>query len=230
MKARDVMTAHVVTVSPNSSVEDTAKILDERGISAVPVVNESGELVGIVSEGDLMRRAEMGTAQPRSWWLRLLTTRENLAAEFIKANARKVADVMTRDVITVTPDTPLNEVAVLLERNSIKRVPVVNQEQLVGIVSRANLVHALASLGKRPHLEIAPSDEAIREKLMLRLKDEPWSHTMLLNVVVNDGVVELGGIVYSDEEKNAVRVAAETIPGVRMVNDNLVLRPMEAWT
>ena len=230
MQARDIMMTHVVTVGPDASVQQVAEILDRRGISAVPVVGERGEVIGIVSEGDLMRRSEIGTVQTRSWWLGLLLGEKNLAAEFIKANARKVADVMTRKVITAAPDTPLGDIAAMLERNSIKRVPIVNKGQLVGIVSRANLIHALAMIHKQPRLEITPSDTTIREKLIARLKAEPWAETLLLNVLVNDGVVDLWGFVRSIAEKNAVRVAAETMPGVRAVNDNLVIRPYESWT
>jgi CBS domain-containing protein len=145
MKARDVMVSPVITVKPSSSVKEVAKIFLERRISAAPVVDDQGKLIGIISEGDLMHRAEAGTERHRSWWLRLLTAEETLAAEYVKAHARKVADVMTRDVITTGPETPLHEIAVLLEKNSIKRVPIVQNGQLIGIVSGANLIQAVAS-------------------------------------------------------------------------------------
>ena len=130
MKARDVMVSPVITVKSSSSVKEVAKIFLERRISAAPVVDDQGKLVGIISEGDLMHRAEAGTERHRSWWLRLLTAEETLAAEYVKAHARKVADVMTRDVITAGPETPLHEIAVLLEKNFIKRVPIVKNSQL----------------------------------------------------------------------------------------------------
>jgi CBS domain-containing protein len=117
MKARDVMVSPVITVKPSSSVKEVAKIFLERRISAAPVVDDQGKLIGIISEGDLMHRAEAGTERHRSWWLRLLTAEETLAAEYVKAHARKVADVMTREVITTDPETPLHEIAVLLEKN-----------------------------------------------------------------------------------------------------------------
>ncbi|HSL79804.1 MAG TPA: CBS domain-containing protein, partial [Pseudolabrys sp.] len=194
------------------------------------VVGPKGEIVGIVSEGDLMRRSELGTAKSRPWWLRMLTGEYALAADFIKANAKKVGDVMTRDVITAPPDAPLNEIARLMERHGIKRVPIVHGKQLVGIVSRANLVQSFASLQKKPHLELSPTDLAIRDRIMTRLESEPWAHTSLLNVLVNDGVVDLWGIVHTAIEKDAVRVAAESTSGVRAVNDNLILRPLEIAT
>jgi CBS domain-containing protein len=227
MKASEVMTTNVVTVQPGASVRELAEILVKRGISAVPVVNERAELVGIVSEGDLLHRAETDTVPPRSWWLRLLTNEEVLAARFVKANARKVEDIMTREVITVSPDTSLAEIATLLEKKRIKRVPVVKNGQLVGIVSRANLVQALAASQREIRPATAPSDAAIRDRLMARLKNEPWAHSSLLNVVVEDGVVNLWGIVRSAAEQQAVRVAAETTAGVRGVNDHMSVRQME---
>jgi CBS domain-containing protein len=203
MKARDVMVSPVITV-----------------------VNDQGKLIGIVSEGDLLHRPEAGTQQQRPWWLFALTRDETLATAYIKEHARTVADVMTKDVITAGPETPLRDVAVALERYAIKRVPIVNNDQLVGIVSRANLIQALAS--DRKKLEIAPSDTAIREKLLAHLKSQRWAHTGLINATVTDGVVDLRGISNSPVEQEAVRVAAESIPGVVAVNDHLIKRP-QAW-
>ena len=228
MKARDIMVSPVITVKPSSSVREVAKIFLERRISAVPVVDDHGKLVGIVSEGDLMHRAETGTERKRSWWLQGLTGDETLAAEYVKAHARKVVDVMTRRVIIASPDTPLHEIAGLLENNSIKRVPIVKDGQVVGIVSRANLVQAMAS--DRKELEIPVSDEAIRERILANLKAEPWAHTGLVNVIVKGGVVDLFGITGSDAERKAIRVAAESVPGVCAVHDNFIKRPMQALT
>ena len=223
MKARDVMVSPVVTVKPYSSVKEVAKTLVEKCISAVPVTDDSGKLVGIVSEGDLMHRSEAGTERQRSWWLRLMAGDDMLAADYIKAHGRKIADIMTRKVITATPDMPLDEIAMLLEMNSIKRVPILRDGQLVGIVSRANLVQAVASAPKG--LEIPLTDSTIRDKLLAHLKAQPWADTELLNVTVSDGVVHLWGITSSDAERKAIRIAAETAPGVRTVNDHLILRP-----
>jgi CBS domain-containing protein len=224
MKARDVMVSPVITVKPYSSVKEVANILLERHISAVPVVDDQGKLVGIVSEGDLMHRSEAGTERQRPWWLLGFTGNETLAAEYVKAHARKVADIMTRRVITASPDTPLHEIAALLEKNSIKRVPIVRDGQLVGIISRANLIQAVASAHKG--LEIPLSDTTIRDKLLAHLKEQCWAHTGLLNVTVNDGVVNLWGMTTSDEERKAIRVAAEIMPGVRAVSDNMITRPI----
>ena len=165
------MISPVITVKPSSSVREVAEIFLKRRISAVPVLDDQGKLVGIVSEGDLMHRSEAGTQRQRPWWLRLVTGEETLAAEYVKAHARKVADVMTRNVVTATPDTPLHEIASLLEKNSTKRVPVVKDGQVVGLVSRANLIQAVAST--RPEFDISLSDTAIRGRLMARLNGQP---------------------------------------------------------
>jgi len=230
MNAVDVMVTKVITVGPDACVQDVAHILLTNRISAVPVIDANGKLLGIVSEGDLMRRAEAGTGRRRSWWLSLLTGREPYAAEYVKEHSRRVVDVMTRAVITAKPDTSLRDIANLLEKNGIKRVPIVDNGKVVGIVSRANLLQALASLSKQVDGGAGPSDADIRSSVIARLEAEPWSHPSLINVIVQDGTVELWGIVDSQIEKKAVRVAAEVTSGVRAVNDNLIIRPAEWGT
>jgi CBS-domain-containing membrane protein len=219
MKARDIMVAPVITTSPQASVKDVAQLFIKHGISAVPVVDSAGKLVGVISEGDLLRRAEIGTERQHSWWLRAFHGAQELAAEYVKAHSRKVADAMTKRVVTASPDTPVQDMATLMEKHSVKRLPIVESGQLVGIVSRANLVQALASAGSR--LEIPLSDTTIRSKLMSHLNAQSWANVDLLNVTVNDGVADVWGLVRSNEERKAVVVAAETSPGVRAVNDHL---------
>jgi CBS-domain-containing membrane protein len=226
MKAADVMVTNVITVGPDACVQDVAHVLLSARISGVPVVGPNGELLGIVSEGDLMRRVEAGTGRPRPWWLALFTGKEVLAAEFIREHSRKVTDVMTRDVITAAPDTPLSKIANLLEKNAIKRVPIVEGGKVVGIVSRANLLQALASLNKQVEVATEVNDSQIRDKVLTQLNAEP-TRPSLINVIVQDGTVELWGIVESASEKKAVRIAAEVTPGVRAVNDNLIIRPAQ---
>src|SRR6266498_2030058 len=207
MKARDVMVSPVITVQATALVGEVAATLLRHGISAVPVVNDQNQLVGIVSEGDLMCRPEAGTERRRSWWLAGFVGSQTLAADYVRSHASRVDDVMTRNVVTTTPDAPLHEIAALLEKNSIKRVPVVENGALVGIVSRANLVQAVAST--RTRLDLPLSDSAIRDKLLAHLKRQPWAHTGMLNVTVADGVVDLWGATESDAERKAIRVAAE---------------------
>lgn len=224
MQARDVMVSPVITVSPDSSVRDVAKIFLKHEISAVPVVDGNGKLAGIVTEGDLIHRVENDTETRRSPWLRFFTQEDVLAAEYVKSHSRKVADVMTKRVIFAAPDASLSDIAMLMERHSIKRVPIVNKGQLVGIVSRANLIQAIATA--RPSFQIPLSDQAIRDKLLAHLRGQKWPHTNQLNATVKDGVVDVWGICHSDAEREAVQVAAENIPGVRAVKNNLSMPPI----
>jgi CBS domain-containing protein len=224
MKAADIMTKDVITVSDQSCVQDAAMLLLQHRVSALPVVDSAGKLVGIVSEGDLMRRVEAGTQRQRAWWIEMLTESESLAREFVKENARKITDVMRRKVVTAQPDTELGEIANLLEKHGIKRVPIVENDRVVGIVSRANLVQAIATLNKAIAIEGKPDDAAIRDNVLIRLKAEPW-RPFMLNVIVRDGQVDLWGVADTKAQKEAARVAAEVTPGVTAVNDNVIVRP-----
>lgn len=226
MIAADVMVCNVITVRADTSVEKIAETLLANRISAVPVVNEAGGLVGIVSEGDLIHRVEAGTERHRSWWLELLTGKEILAREFVKSHARKAADVMTRPVITVKPGTPLGELASLLEKHRIKRVPVVNDGKIVGIVSRANLVQALVRIGNEAAPAASVEDSTLYDNILAQLRSTSWADPSNISVVVNNGTVELWGIVDSEIEKNAIRVAVEVTPGVRQVSNRLVVEHM----
>jgi len=219
VKARDVMVSHVITVGPELDVKAVANTLVANGISAVPVVAIDGSIVGIVSEGDLMRRAVSGAK--RSRWLETFSSAEQLMADFVKVHGRKAKDVMTRQVISISPDTSLQEIANLLEKNGIKRVPVIENGRLVGIVSRANLVQALATRGLA-FVDVAEADEALRKVILLNLRKLPWTTAMtMVDVIVDRGVVNLWGVVRNEEEKNAVRITAEGTPGVQAVNDHV---------
>lgn len=224
MKAADVMVTKVVTVTPETGVEEIAETLLGNGISAVPVVNAEGSVLGIVSEGDLIHRKETGTERRRAWWLRMLTANEKLEHEFIKSHARKAAELMTHPPITVTPDTPLGEIASLLEEHRIKRVPVVDQGKLVGIVSRANLLQALVRAGQALAAQQPPvEDAALRARLQQQLRGHPWWPADV-NIIVSEGTIELWGMVDSKLEKEAVKVAVEELAGARSVADHLSIR------
>jgi len=225
MKAADVMVSKVISVRSDTSVEEIAETLLTNRISAVPVL-EDGGLVGIVSEGDLIHRVEADTERHRSWWLELLTGRETLAREFVKSHSRKAADVMTRSVVTVTPDTSLSDLASLLEKHRIKRVPVMQDGKIVGIVSRANLIQALVRDGNKRIPEQALDDSALRNNVLAQLRNKPWWPNDV-NVIVQDGTVELYGMVDSNAEKEAIRVAVELTPGVRAVANKLALKTMQ---
>lgn len=220
MRALDVMTTAVLSVAPETTVRDAAKMLVEQRISAAPVIDATGKLVGILSEGDLMRRVEVGTENPRrsSWWLDLLATGTD-AQDYVKSHGQHVADIMTRDVIFVDEETPLSDIASLLESNGIKRVPVMRQGKVVGIVSRANLVQAMASAPAETALEIDSTDREIRAAILGEIAGRPWAFAGR-NIVVRDGVVHLWGMFRSPDVVQAVRVAAEGIPGVKRVEDH----------
>jgi len=227
MQAADLMTTNVVTVDEDATTQEAAALMLRHHISALPVVDRSGKLVGIVSEGDLMRRAELGTERERSWWLELLTADRDLAADYVKAHGRKVGEVMTRKLITASPDTPINEIALLLEKHAIKRVPILDHGKLVGIVARANLLQALAGLKPAAPAAQPGKDAEIREEILARLSGVPW-RPWLLNVTVHDGVVDLWGIANGPEQKTAAGVAAENAPGVVAVNNHIIVRP-HSW-
>ena len=224
MKAADLMTTNVVTIADDATAQDAAVLMLGNRISALPVLDRSGKLVGIVSEGDLMRRSELGTERERSWWLELLTANRTLATDYVKAHGRKVSEVMTRKLITATPDTPINTIALLLEKHAIKRVPILDHGKLVGIVARANLLQALAGLKVETPVRQAGKDAEIREEILARLSGAPW-RPWLFNVTVHDGVVDLWGIANAAEAKNAAGVAAENAPGVFSVNNHIIVRP-----
>jgi CBS domain-containing protein len=227
MRAMDVMTTQVITVSPDVSVQDLAKLLSERGISGVPVV-ENDRLVGIVSEGDLLHRAETGTERrtARRRWRWFDPTPEEAARDYIKSHGRKVGEVMTRDVISVSDETDLGEVAMLMETKRVKRVPVTRDGKLIGILSRANLVRALAASKTEPEAGVAGDDRAIHANLLKELDGRDWVKLWAEDIIVQDGVVHLWlSDDRSEAEREALRVAAENVPGVRRVEEHLVPVP-----
>jgi CBS domain-containing protein len=222
MKAKDIMTAPVVTVGPDASVREIARLLFERRISGVPVVDK-GRLVGIVTEGDLLHRHEIDTDQRRrdSWWLRLIAGDES-PSEYIRSHARLAKDIMTESVITVDEKTPISKIAMIFETRGIKRVPVLRDDQLVGVVSRANLVQALATKNQGTVTVQTQSDDAIRERLLAELGHRSWWRSFTSNLIVTDGVVHYWGLFGSEDERTAARIAAENTPGVRGVEDHRI--------
>ncbi len=223
MRARDIMTSPVITMRQTALVKEAAKQLVEQRISALPVVDNHGRLVGIISEADLVHRMEIETDRQASGWLTFLAgDDQRLVAGYIKTHALRIADVMTRNVITAKPNTSLTQIVLAMDQNRIKRIPIVVDRHVVGIVSRADLVRAIAR--SRITLEFPLSDAAIRENLLSHLREQWWAHTDTVNVTVSQGVVDLSGTTDSDRERNALRVAAECIPGVRAVNDRLLVR------
>jgi CBS domain-containing protein len=221
MKASDVMTPTILSVPPDAALLQAVRLMLQHHISGLPVVDADGKLVGIVTEGDLLRRVEIGTQRKRPRWLEFLIGPGRLATEYAHACGRKVHEVMTREVQTVGAEAPLDEIVQLMERHRIKRVPVVRDGKLVGIVTRANLLRALASVAR----EVAPAsadDRAIREHLLAELQKQPWAPIALIDVVVRNGVVQLWGAITDERQREALNVAAENVPGIKDVEDHLV--------
>jgi CBS domain-containing protein len=231
MRAMDVMTTNVITVDPDTSVQALATLLSERAISGVPVVDRDNRLVGVVTEGDLLHRAETGTERRterrRSRWHDVFGSDQEAARDYVKAHGRIVGEIMTREVISVSDTTDLADIATLLETKRIKRVPVLRDGKLVGIVSRANLVRALAMTKTEPTIEADSDDRTIRAKLLAELGEQEWVHMWAADIIVRDRVVHLWfSDDRSEEERQGVRVAAENIPGVRGVEEHIVPAPV----
>jgi CBS domain-containing protein len=221
MRASDVMVRDVVTVRPDTDVADAIKLMTEHDVSALPVLDAAGNLVGMLSEADLIHRVEIGTEKHRPWWMEAVTGASTLAAEFAKSHGKKVGEVMTGGVISVSEDTPLSEIATVLERNGIKRVPVVKDGKLVGVVSRSNLIQALASVVGRIDQQ-SETDRQIRLDLLSRLKEQSWTDFGSRNVTVSNGVVHLWGLVGSEAERKGLLALAEGVPGVSRVSDEMI--------
>jgi CBS domain-containing protein len=224
MKASDVMTSNPVSVSPETTIAEAARLMLEKHISGLPVTNAKGAVVGVVTEGDLLRRAETGTERHRSRWLELLVGPGRLAADYVETHARKVGEAMTSEPVSVAPDDALGTVVQLMEKRRIKRVPVVDNGRLVGIISRADLVRALLhTLTREAAAATKPrSDDEIRSDLLAVIDKEPWGPRFSIEVTVKARVVDLNGTVTDDRERTAVVVAAENVPGVKAVHDRLV--------
>lgn len=222
MKARDIMSRDVVTVSRETSVREIAQVMTGKRISGVPVVAPDGAVLGIVSESDLLRRAEIGTEPPRKWWLTFFSDPDSLARQYRKTHGLRAEDVMSRPVVSVSEDADLNEVASILEKHRVKRLPVVRDDKLVGIISRADLVRALSQ--KQPETAKPTRSDADLEKALLdKIRDQDWLDSMYFNVAVRNGVVELSGFIASNEQRRALRVLIDEVDGVHKVEDRLVV-------
>lgn len=219
MKARDIMTQPVITIDPEMEVRSIAQLLLDNRISAVPVVAD-GRIVGIVSEGDLLRRHEGGTEKRSSWWLQIFGPLDEMAREYVQSHGLQARDVMTAPVVTVDEETDTGEIAEILETRRIKRVPVVKDGALVGIVSRANLLQAVAASRRRPPSDNA-DDAAIAQAIRERIHEAPWARPLIINVTVTDGHVELWGLVHSPVQRQALVLLAERTSDVRGVTDRL---------
>lgn len=219
MNARDVMTRNVISISPGATILQAAQTMLKRHISGLPVVDK-GKLVGIISEGDFLRRRETQTQRRRSRWLEFIMGPGRMAEEYTNTHGSKVSEVMTAAVQTATEDTSLEDIVRLMEKYRIKRVPVMYGGKMVGIITRANLMHAMVGLarGAKP---VKARDAAIRDQMMKIMQEQTWAPTAMVDVQVHDGVVELWGTILDERQRDALKVAAENIPGVKAVKDHL---------
>ena len=222
MNVADVMTQNAITVTPETAIAEAAGLLLQHRISGLPVVDHEGRVVGIVTEGDFLRRIETGTERRHGGWLGFLIAPGRLAEEYAHANARKVGEVMTTGVVAVAPQDPLAEVVRLMERHHIKRLPVIENGRLVGIVSRANLVRALLDNLPKPTGKAAAGDAEIRERILAEIAKQPWGPRASVDVRVEGGIVELYGSITDERERAALQVLAENAAGVKAVEDHLV--------
>jgi len=219
MRAHQIMTRSVATVTPDTTILEAANIMLRRHVSALPVLDRAGKLVGIVSEGDFVRRSEIGTQRKRGRWLTFLLGAGSAATDYVHEYGRKISDVMTSDPITVTEDATLEEIVNAMETNGVKRLPVMKGDKLVGIVSRANLLQAVASLaGEIP--DPTADDDHIRSRVIAAIEKNDWS-PFGLNVIVRDGIAHLSGVITEERSRQAAMVAAQNVAGVQKVHDHL---------
>ena len=228
MQVKDFMATDVVTAKPGDTVAAVAKVMSEKRVSGLPVVDDDGALVGVVSEGDLLSRTELGRDAPRSWWLGLLGRSETPEA-YVRAHGQTVADVMTREVETIAPGAGVAALARKLEKNGVKRLPVVDRGQLVGVVSRADVVRALASMQPEA-TPTAADDTEIRNQVIGLLNKEAALAGCQATVIVNDGVVELWGLATDEASAEACRVAAAGVAGVKEVENHMALFPSSHYS
>jgi len=219
MHAIHVMTRDVVAVTPHTTIEDAAKIMLRMHISGLPVIDDAGNLVGVVSESDFLRRSEIGTGRRHAAWLKFFMGPGRAAAEFVHERGRKVEDVMTRKVITVQEETSLAEIVALMEKHDIKRLPVMRGKSTIGIVTRSNLLQAMASLAHEIPDPTA-DDDHIRSRVVAAVDKHDWS-PFGLNVIVRDGIVHLSGMITDERSRQAAVVAAQNVAGVIKVHDHL---------
>lgn len=219
MRAHQIMTRPVVTVTPETTIVDAANLMLQRHVSGLPVVDGGGKLVGVVSEGDFIRRSEIGTGRRRGRWLRFILGPGKSASDFVHEHGHKVGEVMTKSPLTITEDTALAEIVALMEKNNVKRLPVVRGDKVVGIVSRANLLQAVASLAREVPDPTA-DDDHIRNRVIDALEKNDWC-PFGLSVIVRDGIVHLSGVITEERARQAAVVAAENVEGVKKVHDHL---------
>ena len=226
MKVSDVMTHTPVTTTPSASIEEAANIMVRMRVSGLPVVDATGAVVGMLTEGDLLRRVELGTTGRRPGWLSSFLAPGRVAHDYVRTHGRTVSEVMTRSVISISPESPLAEVVAVMDAQQVKRLPVLKKGRLIGIISRFDLLRALTQLLAVHHV-VATSDAELRRRVLAEIDKHPWAPRVNINATVENGVVELRGAVTDDRERVGLRVIAENTPGVKGVRDRLIwVEPM----
>jgi len=219
MRAHQIMTRPVITVTPETKIVDAANTMLQKHVSGLPVVDAAGKLVGIVSEGDFIRRSEIGTQRKRGRFLKFILGPGKAATDFVQEHGRKVAEIMTPEPLTITEDATLEQIVQLMEKNNVKRLPVTRGDKIVGIVSRSNLLQAVASLA-REIPDPTADDDHIRNRVIDAIEKNDWC-PFGLSVTVRDGIVHLSGVITEERSRQAAVVAAENVTGVNKVHDHL---------
>jgi CBS domain-containing protein len=219
MRAYQIMTTDVITVSPHASIMDAANIMLRCHLSGLPVMDDNGELKGIVSESDFLRRGEIGTGRRRPGWLQFFAGPGRAAIDFVHERGRHVEDVMTSDPITVDEQTSLDELVRIMEKKGVKRLPVMSGKLLVGIITRANILQAVASLAKEIP-DPSADDQHIRDRILRQIQDTDWRPAGF-QVTVRNGAVHLHGVIFDDSTRKAAIILAENTAGVKEVHDHL---------
>ncbi len=230
MRVKDVMTKTVISVTPQTSVSDALDIMTRSRVSGLPVIDEGGLLVGIVSEGDFLRRSELGTEKPQAHWLASIFLPGRAAELYARAHAKHVDQIMSADVATIEEDATLGSAVELMEKRSVKRLPVVAGKRVVGMIARADFVHALAQFVRQPYEEALVTDAEIKRGIEAEMKAQLWAPAATVDIVVKEGVVELHGLLTDERERNALHALVENVGGVREVHDHIVrVDPSPEW-
>lgn len=222
MKVAHFMSRDVTSISPETSIQEIAEMLLRNRISSVPVVDRNGQLVGVVSDSDLVTRAELGTELRLSWWRWLFNDAIAAARSYVRSHGRKAGDVMDRYPVRVTEGTALHKAAAILARKGLDRLPVVRGGRLVGIIGRTHFVRKLASFYTASMKPEQLDDDTIRERMVTRMASMPWNlRIRAVNASVEKGIASIYGWVRSDVERRALQVLAENTPGVDAVKVRL---------
>ena len=221
MRVRDVMTKTVISVTPRTSVSEALDLMTRSHISGLPVIDDKGSLVGIVSEADFLRRSELGTEKSQGHWLASIFLPGRAAEIYARAHAKHVDQIMSADVATIEEDATLGSAVELMEKRRVKRLPVVAGNRVVGMIARADFVHALALFVRQPYEEEIVTDAEIKSHIEAEMQAQLWAPTACIDIVVNNGVVDLHGVLTDEREQNALHALVENVKGVRELHDHI---------